>query len=41
VYQALQSDPQSAVALSLILLVLAVAVLTLLRNRWLRPTGGR
>jgi molybdate transport system permease protein len=40
VYQALESDPQAAVALSLILLVVAVAVLTALRDRWLRPSTG-
>ncbi len=36
VYVALQDDPQTAVALSLVLLVVAVAVLGLLRGRWLR-----
>lgn len=35
VYLALQRDPQSAVALSLVLLVVSVAVLALLRERWL------
>jgi molybdate transport system permease protein len=39
VYNALESDPQAAVALSLILLVVAVAVLAALRDRWLR-TGS-
>jgi molybdate transport system permease protein len=38
IYTALQSDPQVARTLSMILLVLSIAVLTLLRNRWLvRP----
>lgn len=36
VYVALQDDPQTAVALSLAMLVVAVAVLGLLRGRWLR-----
>ena len=40
VYQALQTDPQAAIALSLVLLVVAVAVLAALRDRWLRPTTG-
>jgi molybdate transport system permease protein len=39
VYNALESDPQAAVALSVILLVVAVAVLAALRDRWLR-TGS-
>ena len=34
VYTALQSDPDAAVVLSLILLVVSVAVLALLRERW-------
>jgi molybdate transport system permease protein len=36
VYNALESDPQSAVALSLVLLAVAVVVLAALRERWLR-----
>ncbi|HSO63765.1 MAG TPA: ABC transporter permease [Ornithinibacter sp.] len=36
VYVALQDDPQTAVALSLTMLAVAVAVLGLLRGRWLR-----
>jgi molybdate transport system permease protein len=36
VYVALQDDPQTAVALSLLLLVVAVTVLGLLRGRWVR-----
>jgi molybdate transport system permease protein len=36
VYVALQDDPQTAVALSLVMLVVAVGVLGLLRGRWLR-----
>jgi len=38
VYNKLETDPQAAVALSLVLLVVAVAVLAALRGRWLR--GG-
>jgi molybdate transport system permease protein len=37
VYYALEVDPEQAVALSLVLLVVAVAVLAALRDRWLRP----
>ena len=37
VYLALESDPQRAVALSLILLVVSIAVLAALRDKWLRP----
>jgi molybdate transport system permease protein len=37
VYQALERDPDAAVALSLVLLVVSIAVLALLRDRWLRP----
>jgi len=37
VYNALEVDPAQAVALSLVLLVVAVAVLAALRDRWLRP----
>lgn len=36
VYVALQDDPQTAVALSLAMLAVAVAVLGLLRGRWIR-----
>lgn len=39
VYQAFQTDPDAAVALSLVLLGVAVGVLVLLRDRWWR-TGG-
>jgi molybdate transport system permease protein len=38
VYLALERDPDSAVVLSLVLLVVSVAVLVSLRDRWL--TGG-
>ncbi len=38
VYLALESDPQTAVVLSLVLLAVSVAVLVSLRDRWL--TGG-
>jgi molybdate transport system permease protein len=37
VYEAFESDPDAAVALSLVLLLVSVAVLTGLRDRWLRP----
>ncbi|QTE30177.1 ABC transporter permease [Pengzhenrongella sicca] len=37
VYQALERDPDAAVALSLVMLVVSIAVLALLRDRWLRP----
>jgi molybdate transport system permease protein len=38
VYYALQTDPDAAIALSLVLLVVSVVVLVSLRDRWLR--GG-
>ena len=37
VYLAMESDPEAAIALSLVLLTVSVAVLALLRDRWLRP----
>jgi len=37
VYQAFETDPPSAVALSLVLLAVSVTVLALLRDRWLNP----
>jgi len=37
VYLALQSDPDAAIVLSLVLLVVSVAVLAGLRDRWIRP----
>jgi len=37
VYQALERDPQAAIALSLVLLAVSITVLVLLRERWLRP----
>lgn len=37
VYLALQDDPDAAIALSLVLLVVSVAILAGLRDRWLRP----
>lgn len=40
VYRAFETDPPSAVALSLVLLAVSVAVLVLLRDRWLRPGAG-
>jgi molybdate transport system permease protein len=40
VYIAIERDPEAAVALSLVLLLVSVAVLTLLRERWLRPGVG-
>jgi len=36
VYFALESDPQAAIALSLVMLLLSVAILGALRGRWLR-----
>ena len=39
VYLALESDPDAAIALSLVLLVVSVVVLALLRDRWVR-TGA-
>jgi len=41
VYLALESDPDAAVALSLVLLVVSIVVLAGLRDRWLRtgPAG--
>jgi molybdate transport system permease protein len=40
VYLALQSDPDAAIALSLVLLVVSVATLVLLRDRWLGRAAG-
>ncbi|MDH6515894.1 molybdate transport system permease protein [Streptomyces sp. SAI-208] len=37
VYLALQSDPEAAIALSLVLLAVSVAVLAGLRDRWMAP----
>jgi molybdate transport system permease protein len=37
VYLALQDDPNAAIALSFLLLVVSVAILAGLRDRWLRP----
>jgi molybdate transport system permease protein len=37
VYLAMETDPEAAIALSLVLLAVSVAVLALLRDRWLRP----
>lgn len=39
VYLAMESDPGAAIALALVLLVVSVAVLAALRDRWL-PRGG-
>jgi molybdate transport system permease protein len=36
VYLALEQDPEAAIALSLVLLAVSVAVLVGLRDRWLR-----
>ena len=36
VYLAMETDPEAAIALSLVLLLVSVAVLALLRDRWLR-----
>ena len=40
VYLALESDPQTAVVLSLVLLAVSVAVLVSLRDRWLTGSGS-
>ena len=40
VYLALQSDPEAAIALSLVLLAVSVATLLLLRDRWLGRALG-
>jgi molybdate transport system permease protein len=37
VYNALETDPEAAIALSLVLLLVAIIVLAALRERWLRP----
>jgi molybdate transport system permease protein len=39
VYLALETDPEAAIALSLVLLAVSVLVLAGLRDRWLRPTA--
>ena len=36
VYLAMETDPEAAIALSLVLLLVSVVVLALLRDRWLR-----
>ena len=41
VYLALESDPEAAIALSLVLLAVSVLVLAGLRDRWLRPGTPR
>ncbi len=40
VYYALETDPDAAIALSLVLLAVSVAVLVALRDRWLRSGAG-
>jgi molybdate transport system permease protein len=40
VYLALQSDPEAAIVLSLVLLVVSLATLLLLRDRWLGRAGA-
>ena len=40
VYLAMETDPDAAIALSLVLLAVSVAVLFALRGRWV-GTGGR
>jgi molybdate transport system permease protein len=40
VYLALETDPEAAIALSLVLLAVSIAVLVGLRDRWLRPGQG-
>ena len=41
VYRAFETDPHAAVALGLVLLIVSVAVLAGLRDRWLRPGPQR
>jgi molybdate transport system permease protein len=41
VYLALQQDPDAAIVLSLVLLVVSVATLLLLRDRWLTRAAVR
>jgi molybdate transport system permease protein len=41
IYFAMQNDPQVGVALSLLMVALAVLVLGVLRERWLRTPGSR
>ena len=41
VYQAFQTSPDAAIALSLVLLIVAITVLALLREWWLRPGALR
>lgn len=41
VYLALETDPDAAVALAVVLLGVSVALLVLLRERWVRPLAGR
>ena len=41
VYLAMERDPDAAVALSLILLLVSIVVLVALRGRWLTGLGGR
>jgi molybdate transport system permease protein len=40
VYLALQRDPESAIVLSLVLLLVSLATLLLLRGRWLGRAGA-
>jgi molybdate transport system permease protein len=39
VYLALESDPEAAIVLSLVLLAVSVAVLVILRDKWIRPAS--
>lgn len=41
VYVALESDPEAAVALALVLLAVSIVILAMLREKWLRPIAGR
>jgi molybdate transport system permease protein len=41
VYLALQSNPEGAIVLSLVLLFVSLATLLLLRDRWLGRSGAR
>lgn len=39
VYLALESDPEAAIVLSLVLLAVSIAVLVILRDKWIRPAS--
>jgi molybdate transport system permease protein len=41
VYIGLETEPEQAVALSLVLLAVSVTILVALRDRWIRPSAVR